>query len=45
MAIAGIVILETTALLNGVDGALLSISLAALASIVGYNIKNLKFRR
>ena len=37
-AIAGIVALEIVALLNQVDGALLSLAVAAIAGIAGYTI-------
>ena len=37
-AICGIVALEVVALINQVDGALLSIAVAAIAGIAGYTI-------
>jgi len=37
-AICGIVALEIVALINQVDGALLSIAVAAIAGIAGYTI-------
>ena len=37
-AICGIVALETLALVNGVDGAILSLAVAAIAGIAGYTV-------
>lgn len=42
VAILAILILETIALLKGVDGALMGIAIAALAGLGGYQVKRLK---
>jgi hypothetical protein len=41
-AIAGIVAIEITALLHGVDGVLMSLSLVAIAGIGGYKLRDMK---
>lgn len=38
-AIAGIVVVEVVALLRGVDGAILALSMATIAGIGGYKVK------
>jgi len=42
VAILGITILDSVALLNGIDGTVLSLSIAGIAGIGGYEIGNLK---
>jgi len=39
VAIAGIVILESIALLKGIDGAMLGLALSIIGGIVGYSVK------
>ena len=45
VAILGITILDSVALLNGIDGTVLSLSIAGIAGIGGYEIGNLKNRK
>jgi len=42
VAIAGIVVLEAIALLQGIDGTLLSMVIATIAGIAGYTFKKIK---
>ena len=42
VAIAGIVVLEAIALLQGIDGTLLSMVIATIAGIAGYTLKKIK---
>ena len=42
VAIAGIVVLEAIALLQGIDGALLSMVIATIAGRAGYTLKKIK---
>ena len=39
VAITGIVILESIALLKGVDGAMLGLALSVIGGIVGYSVR------
>jgi len=42
IAIAGIVIIELTALKAGINGALLATSFAVVGGLGGYNVKNIQ---
>ena len=42
VAILGITILDSIALMNGIDGTVLSLSIAGIAGIGGYEIGNLR---
>ena len=39
VAIAGIVILESIALMKGIDGAMLGLALSVIGGIVGYSVR------
>jgi len=45
VAIAGIVILEAIALYQGIDGAALSLVIAALAGLGGYELRTIMERK
>jgi len=42
VAIAGIVVLESIALLKGIDGQILSLVIATIAGIAGYTLRRIK---
>jgi len=42
VAVAGIVILESIALMKGIDGQLLSLVIATIAGIAGYTLRRVR---
>ncbi|UYL65064.1 MAG: hypothetical protein QIT46_gp12 [Methanophagales virus PBV305] len=42
IAITGLVILEAIALMNGIDGTLLSVVIAVIAGLAGYTVRKVR---